>query len=54
VNIPSFVCDSVETKDGHTNIIIIGNKPKGLWKKAFGLAKADELMKIVEDAINDR
>ena len=44
----------VETKDGHTNIIIIGNEPKGLWKKAFGLAKADELMKIVEDAINDR
>jgi protein SCO1/2 len=44
----------VATKDGHTNIIIIGNEPKGLWKKAFGLAKADELMKIVEDAINDR
>jgi protein SCO1 len=44
----------VETKDGHTTIIIIGNEPKGLWKKAFGLAKADELMKIVEDVINDR
>ena len=44
----------VETKDNHTNIIIIGNEPKGLWKKAFGLAKADELMKIVEDVINDR
>ena len=35
-------------------IIIIGNEPKGLWKKAFGLAKAEELMKIVEDVINDR
>jgi len=44
----------VETKDGHTTIIIIGNEPKGLWKKAFGLAKADELMKIIEDVINDR
>ena len=44
----------VETKDGHTNIIIIGNEPKGLWKKAFGLAKADELIKMVEDVINDR
>ena len=44
----------VETKDGHTTIIIIGNEPKGLWKKAFGLAKADEVMKIVEDVINDR
>ncbi len=44
----------VETKDGHTTIIIIGNEPKGLWKKAFGMAQADELMKIVEDVINDR
>src|SRR5687767_12519932 len=44
----------VENKDSHTTIIIIGNEPKGLWKKAFGLAKADELMKVVEDAINDR
>jgi protein SCO1/2 len=44
----------VETKDGHTTIIIIGNEPKGLWKKVFGLAKPDELMKSVEDVINGR
>ncbi len=44
----------VEHKDDHTNIFIIGNEPKGLWKKAFGMAKADELIKIVEDVINDR
>lgn len=44
----------VETKNDHTSIFIIGNEPKGLWKKAFGLAKADELMRIVEDVINDR
>lgn len=44
----------VEAKDDHTTIIIIGNEPKGLWKKAFGLAKSDELVKIVEDVINDR
>lgn len=44
----------VETKDEHTSIFIIGNEPKGLWKKAFGLAKAEELIKIVEDVINDR
>ena len=44
----------VERKDDHTTIIIIGNEPKGLWKKAFGLAKPDELMKIVEDVLNDR
>jgi len=44
----------VEDKDGHSTIIIIGNEPKGLWKKAFGLAKPDELIKLVEDVINDR
>jgi protein SCO1/2 len=44
----------VETKDDHTTVIIIGNEPKGLWKKAFGLAKPDELVKIVEDVIADR
>jgi protein SCO1/2 len=44
----------VETKDNHTSIVIIGNEPKGLWKKAMGLAKAEELIKIVEDVINDR
>lgn len=44
----------VETKDDHTSILIIGNEPKGLWKKAFGLARADELMQIVESVINDQ
>jgi protein SCO1 len=44
----------VETKDDHTTIVIIGNEPKGLWKKAFGLAKPEELVKIVEDVIADR
>jgi protein SCO1/2 len=44
----------VETKDDHTSIFIIGNEPKGLWKKAFGLAKSEELIRIVEDVINDR
>ncbi len=44
----------VEAKGEHTSIFIIGNEPKGLWKKAFGLAKADELIKILEDVINDR
>ena len=44
----------VETKDDHTTIVIIGNEPKGLWKKAFGLAQSGELVKIVNDVINDR
>jgi protein SCO1 len=44
----------VETKDNHTSIFIIGNEPKGLWKKALGLANAEELIKILDDVINDR
>ena len=44
----------VEAKDDHTSIFIIGNEAKGLWKKAFGLAKAEELIKILDDVINDR
>jgi len=44
----------VETKDAHTSIFIIGNESKGLWKKAFGLAKAEELISILEDVIADR
>lgn len=44
----------VEAKDDHTTVIIIGNEAKGLWKKAFGLANADELVRIVDDVIHDR
>lgn len=44
----------VESRDDHSTIMIIGNEPKGLWKKAFGLARADELIKMVDDVINDR
>jgi protein SCO1/2 len=44
----------VEARENHTSIFIIGNEPKGLWKKAFGLAKAEELIRILEDVINDR
>lgn len=44
----------VETKDAHTSIFIIGNESKGLWKKAFGLAKSEELIRILEDVIADR
>ena len=44
----------VEDKTDHLNIFIIGNERTGLWKKAFGLAKDDELMKVVESVLNDK
>ena len=44
----------VDSKESHLNIFIIGNERTGLWKKAFGLAKSDELMKVVESVLNDQ
>jgi len=44
----------VAVKDDHTSIVIIGNEPKGVWTKAFGLAKAEQLIKLVEDILNEK
>jgi len=44
----------VEDKNDHLNILIIGNEPAGLWKKAFALGKSDELIKVVESVLNDK
>jgi len=44
----------VDTKESHLNIFIIGNEKTGLWKKAFGLAKSEELVKVVDSVINDQ
>jgi protein SCO1 len=44
----------VSDKQDHLNIFIIGNERTGLWKKAFGLARSDELVKIVESVLNDQ
>jgi len=44
----------VDNKQDHLNIFIIGNERTGLWKKAFGLANSDELMKVVDSVLNDQ
>ena len=44
----------VDDKQDHLNIFIIGNERTGLWKKAFGLAKSEELVKVVDSVINDK
>lgn len=44
----------VDNKQDHLNIFIIGNESTGLWKKAFGLANSDELVKVVESVLNDK
>jgi len=44
----------VEAKESHVNIFIIGNEKTGLWKKAFGLAKSEDIVKVVDSVINDQ
>jgi protein SCO1/2 len=44
----------VPEKQDHLNLFIIGNERTGLWKKAFGLAKSEELVKVVESVVNDQ
>jgi protein SCO1/2 len=44
----------VDDKQDHLNIFIIGNERTGLWKKAFGLARSDELVKVVESVLSDQ
>ena len=44
----------VDDKQNHLNIFIIGNERTGLWKKAFGLANPEELIKVVESVVNDK
>jgi len=44
----------VDDKNSHMNLFLIGNDRTGLWKKAFGLAKSEELLKVVESVANDK
>lgn len=43
----------VEDKANHNNIFLIGNLKTGLWKKAFGLSKPDDLYQVLESVMND-
>jgi protein SCO1/2 len=44
----------VEDKTNHKTVIIIGNESTGLWKKAFGMAKVEELIQMVEGVAGDK
>jgi protein SCO1 len=40
-----------DTKETHTAVMLIGNEPKGVWKKAFGLASSDDIVKLVQEVV---
>jgi protein SCO1/2 len=44
----------VEDKNDHQTVIVIGNVRTGLWKKAFGMAKVEELIEIVRTVLDDK
>jgi protein SCO1 len=43
----------VEDKTDHSNVVLIGNDRTGLWKKAFGMAKPQDLITVVESVLDD-
>lgn len=44
----------VKAREEHKNLFLVGNEPKGLWKKVLGLGKADEIVSIVQGVIQNR
>jgi len=44
----------VEAREDHKALMLVGNEPTGLWKKAFGLADPIEIIKIVDSVIADQ
>ena len=44
----------VQEKNEHKTVIIVGNEATGLWKKALGLAKVEDLIAIIESVADDK
>jgi protein SCO1/2 len=45
---------NVEDKNSHSNVWLIGNEATGSWKKGFGLANSEELLKVVESVMKNK
>jgi protein SCO1/2 len=40
---------SVEDKQDHSTLLLVGNEPTGYWKKLLSLASANDLVRSIED-----
>jgi protein SCO1/2 len=40
--------------EAHSNLLIFGNEPAGEWKKVFGLAPAEDLLRSLEAVLRER
>ena len=43
-----------DNPEGHSNVIIIGNEPTGLWKKVMGLAPANKIIASLDSVLEDK
>jgi protein SCO1/2 len=43
----------VEARDDHSTLVLVGNEPRGHWKKVFGFAAPDVLTRIVWDLLKE-
>jgi len=41
-------------KEVHSNLLVLGNEPAGVWKKVFGLAPAASLIRSLDSVLRDR
>ena len=44
----------VERREDHSNIFLMGNDRTGLWKKVFGMAPYEDIVKALDSVLNDR
>ena len=43
-----------EAPEGHANVIVVGNDRTGLWKKALGIAKSEDVYTVVASVVDDK
>lgn len=44
---------AVESREQHSNVLIVGNERTGLWKKVLGLAEPEEVVRLVRTVADD-
>lgn len=44
----------VKSREEHKNLFLVGNEPKGVWKKVLGLGRADEIVGIVRGVMDEK
>jgi protein SCO1/2 len=43
-----------DAKEAHSNLLVLGNEPAGLWKKVFGLGPTEDLIHSLDAVLRNR